>query len=48
MRHSMHNYSTRLFDTPFYRDTAGGALDPTVQYSVNKAREYHTKAPQIR
>ena len=48
MRHSMHNYSTRLFDTPFYRDTAGGALDPTIQYSVNKAREYHTKAPQIR
>ena len=44
----MHNYSTRLFDTPFYRDTAGGALDPTIQYSVNKAREYHTKAPQIR
>ena len=44
----MHNYSTRLFDTPFYRDTARGALDPTIQYSVNKAREYHTKAPQIR
>jgi len=48
MRRNMHNYSTRLFDTPFYRDTAGGALDPTIQYSVNKAREYHTKAPQIR